>query len=72
MSAAWVVIHAQSGSKATANRRRIVFFLLFVVDQLECEAGADSNEIEMGGQMRFILANPASHDTQSPDIQGRG
>ena len=54
MSAAGVVIHAQRGSKATANRRRIVFFLLFVVDQLECEAGADSNGLEMGGQMVLL------------------
>ena len=41
-----------------------------MVDLLECEAGADSNEIEQIGQMYTILANPASHDKQSPDIQG--
>jgi len=41
-----------------------------MVELLECEAGADSNEIEMCGQMNLIIANPASHDTQSPDIQG--
>jgi len=40
-----------------------------MVDLLECEAGADSNKIEQIGQMYTILANPASHDKQSPDIQ---
>ena len=41
-----------------------------MVDLLECEAGAGSNEIEQIGQRYTILANPASHDKQSPDIQG--